>query len=746
MANDNYISVAMGLDVTDLKAGLNEANKQIQEANSQFKKATGGMDDWRKSTEGINAKITQLTSVLDLQRKKLAGLQAEYDKTVASQGENSESARKLRIQMNNLEGVIGATDKELKNYKETLDKASKGEIDLEKVTLKAGKAVEKSGKQAEEAEGGFSVLKGTVATFAGNVLTSLTSKLVEAGKAILGLADSTREYRRILATLETASEDVGVSADFVKDKFADLMGVFNDEDSITEGLNNLLTAGFDEKSLDSITTAIEGASLKWKDTLKFEGISDSLQEWIGSGGANLTGNFAELLERLGYNLEDVQAKTKGMTDEQRRNYAVNLLNSEGLNEVSESYRENNKDMIEAQKANVNYQNAVAEMGAKIEPITTKIREGFTKILEKILELINGVDMEALGASIASAFDKFVNDILPKIVDGIKWIIDNKDTLIAGIVAVGTAFLTWKVVGLITSIITAIKAWTVATEGLTVAQRILNLVMKANPIGIIITAITALVAVIVYCWKNVDGFKEFWVNAWDKMVSGFKTAIKWISDGFSSLIDWFKELGSKIGKAISNAVNTVVNWGKDMVKAGKKAGQDLVDGIVQKVSSIKDKMLEVGTNIVKGIWNGIKNGAKWLKDKITGFAGDVAGWFKKTFKIKSPSRLIEDEVGVYVGQAVVPSTPSALAKVKKNLNNFTGFVSDNLGGIKAGLSDSGNRLSYSGNASNNASNVSNTVSADMHVYYNGTLSRKELKKLENNHYNSIKTRLVNEGVI
>ena len=72
MANESYIGIAMGLDVTDLKAGLSEANKQIQLANSEFKSASSGLEDWTKSTDGLNAKITQLSTVLDLQKRKLA--------------------------------------------------------------------------------------------------------------------------------------------------------------------------------------------------------------------------------------------------------------------------------------------------------------------------------------------------------------------------------------------------------------------------------------------------------------------------------------------------------------------------------------------------------------------------------------------------------------------------------------------------------------------------------------------------
>lgn len=721
MAENNYIGIAMGLDVTDLKAGLSEANKQIQLANSEFKSASTGMEDWTKSSEGLTAKIKQLDTVLGLQRSKLNGLQAEYDKVVQAQGENSEAARRLKVQLNNQQAIVNNTEKEFNNYKKTLEQVEDGSIDLGKVTLKGGKAVEKAGKQAEKAEGGFTVLKGAIATFVGNTLSSLVSGCKNAVTSLLGLSESTREYRQTLATLEAGATDVGVSTDYIKDKFADLMGVFKDQDSVTEGLNNLLTAGFDEKSLDGITKAFEGASLKWKDTLKFEGLSDSLQEWIGSGGANLTGNFAELLERMGYNLEDVKKQTKGMTDEQRRNYAVNILNGKGLDEVSEKYREQNKEMVEAQKANIEWQNTTAKAGAIIEPITTKIREGFTRIVEKLLELTKNIDFEALGVSITNAFSYFIDEVIPKIVSGLQWIIDNKDIILASITGIGSAFLVWKVVSIIQGIITAFKAWKLATDGLTLSQKLLNLVMKANPIGIIISLIAALVAAFIYLWNTSDKFRQFWIDLWEKI----------------------KDICSKAWKAITGFFKDGWKAITEIWSGVKKYFSNKVDEIVSAFSNIKEKFLDIGKNILEGIWSGIKNGKKWLKDKITGFAGNVADWFKDTFQIKSPSKLMEDEVGVYLGQGIGEGVLKSMPYVKKDLSKFSNFVSDNLGGIKNGLA-LGN--SNGTNVSNGSSANSTVVNAGMTVNYNGKLSRKELKQLEKDNYTNIKMKLRREGVV
>ena len=759
MADSNYIGIAMGLDVTDLKTGLSEANKQIQLANSEFKSASSGLEDWTKSTDGLNAKITQLSTVLDLQKRKLAGIQAEYDKTVASQGANSEAARKLKVQLNNQKAVVNTTERELNNYKDTLKQAEEGTLDLETATLRGGKAVAKLGNDAKKSGDGFTVAKGAVAGFIANGLTALVGACKNAVSSILGVVDATKEYRKTLATLDTAANDVGVSTDFIRDKFTSLMGVLGDEASVTEGLNNLLIAGFDESSLDNITKSLEGAALKWKDTLKFEGLADSLQEWIGSSGENLSGNFAELLERMGYSLEEVKEKTAGMTDEQRRNYAMNLLNKEGLDKVSESYRKQNEDMIKSNEANVNWQNTLSKVADKIQPITTKIREGFTKILEKILELTNNVDFDALGEKISKAFDGFINKILPAIIKGLQWIIDNKNIIISGIVGIGAAFVAWKVVGII-------QAATKALQGMTIAQKLLNVAMNANPIGIIITLVSALVSAFMYFWNTSEGFRNFWIDLWNKIKEACAPVIEFIKSTFilawqnikavwDVVVSYFKTLWENI-KLIFSVVKSVLTgdfegaWEgiKNVFSNVKEFFNGVWDKIKEVFSNVGEWFKDVGKNIVTGIWEGIKGAYNWLKEKITGWVGNVAGWFKNVFKIHSPSKLMRDEVGKYVGQGVGVGIVDSLPDVKKNINKFTNFVSDNMGNIKSDLSDFNVSDTLSSRRNSQLSQSSKVVTNNngLTINYNGSLSRKQIRKTEDDYYRSIKLKLKAEGLV
>ena len=603
--NNNEITTTFKADISQFSESISSLKRYISTVNSEFQVATKGSSNWAKSQDGLKAKITQLNRTLQAQEQIVAELEKEFDKVSKEQGENSEAAQKLTIEINKYRASIDKTKSSIEKYNKSLDQLGKEAKD-------SGKSLDDLGNKAKDTGDGFTVAKGAIAGFIANGLSALTGAAKNAVTSILGLADATREYRQTLATLDTAADDAGVNADVMKDKFTDLMGVFNDQDSITEGLNNLLASGFNEDNIDQITQQLEGAALKWKDTLKFEGLADGLQETLATGSA--IGPFAEMLERSGVNLEKFdEGLAKATTEAEKQKYVLDELSKLGLAEVSESYREQNEQMVKAQQANVNYQNAVATMGETIEPITTKIREGFTRIIEKMIELVEGVDFEALAGKIDEAFTKFVDEIIPKIVDGLQWILDNKDSIIAGVAGIGAAFLAWKVVGIIQGIIKAFNAWKLATEGMTIAQRALNLVMKANPIGLVISLIAGLVTAFVILWNKSDAFREFWINLWEKVKNITKKAWSALTDGAKKAWDGIKSVFSKVGSFFSDTFSKAWQKVKDIFSAGGKIFVGIKDGIASAFKSIVNtlisginKIVSIPFNAINKMLNKIRN--------------------------------------------------------------------------------------------------------------------------------------------
>ena len=603
--NNNEITTTFKADISQFSDSISSLKRYISTVNSEFKVATKGSSDWAKSQDGLKAKITQLNRTLQAQEQIVAELEKEYDKVAKEQGENSEAAQKLTIEINKYRATIDKTKSSIEKYNKSLDQLDKGAKDSEK-------SLDKLGKSAEDAGDGFTVAKGAIAGFIANGLTALIGAAKNAATSVLGLADATREYRKTLGTLETVAEDVGISTDYIKEKFIDVASVIGDEDTVTEGLGNLLNAGIVEENMDKMVQAIEGGAIRFKDTLKFEGIADGLQETLATGSA--VGPFAEMLERSSVNLETFDdGLAKCTTEAEKQNYVLDQLSKLGLADVSKSYREQNAQMIEAEKANKQYQDTVAVMGERIEPVTTKIREGFTRIVEKMLELVEGVDFEALAGKIDKAFTKFIDEIIPKMVDGLQWILDNKDAIIAGVAGIGAAFVAWKVTTIIQGVVKAFKAWKLATEGMTIAQRALNLVMKANPVGLVISLIAGLVTAFVILWNKSDAFRKFWINLWENVKKVTKAAWTALTKGAKSAWNGIKSVFSKVGSFFSETFSKAWSKVKSIFSTGGKIFSGIKDGIASAFKSIVNgligginKVVAVPFNAINKMLNKIRN--------------------------------------------------------------------------------------------------------------------------------------------
>jgi phage-related protein len=94
------------------------------------------------------------------------------------------------------------------------------------------------------------------------------------------------------------------------------------------------------------------------------------------------------------------------------------------------------------------------------------------------------------------------------------------------------------------------------------------------------------------------------------------------------------------KIIASLIKGMLQNMGNVATAIKKVGTAILNGI----KSFPSKMLSVGKNIVKGIWEGITGSLSWIKGKIKGWVGNVTKFIKGLFGIKSPSKLFRDEIG------------------------------------------------------------------------------------------------------
>jgi phage-related protein len=188
-------------------------------------------------------------------------------------------------------------------------------------------------------------------------------------------------------------------------------------------------------------------------------------------------------------------------------------------------------------------------------------------------------------------------------------------LSAAILVVNIAMTAW-------SSVTA--AWTTITGIATAAQRLFNLTMLANPIGLIIIAIVALIAIIVLLVKNWDTVTEVVGKVW----KAFKDFVSNAIEALGNLYQSVKNILQSIKDIFTNAFNEIFN-----------KISSVIETIISAFSGLPGKLFDIGKSLATGLWNGLSSMTDWLRNQINAFFGKLVPSFaKKALGISSPSKV------------------------------------------------------------------------------------------------------------
>ena len=270
------------------------------------------------------------------------------------------------------------------------------------------------------------------------------------------------------------------------------------------------------------------------------------------------------------------------------------------------------------------------------PILTDVYTSAKPVIEAFGNAIPGA-LQIAGDIMSGVFNA-IKVVIPPVISLVKFLGDNFSWIgpIAAGLATGIGVLTAAIK--INAAITAIsaggfKAWAAstkiagtATKIFAGAQKILNLVMSANPIGIVIAAVVALGTAFVLLYKKCEPFRKF--------INGIGAGIK---KGFLAVVNWFKgipsffgNLFSKMGEGIKNGFNAVINWFKNLPATFSNIfnrAKNIVDNAVAKIT---EKFPVLGT-ILGGVIGGIKVHFNYLKTIFSNVIGFIKNVFTGNWK-------------------------------------------------------------------------------------------------------------------
>ena len=518
---------------------------------------------------------------------------------------------------------------------------------VESFVDKLAKTSQKSNTSVAQLGQGILTVGGTAKVLAGGVDEMSAALGVLADNGVKSAEGGTALRNIILSltaptdTAASAMKSLGLKVLDVNGNMRPLNDIFNDLNStlstMTQGeQTQVLNKIFNKTDLKSVSALMASTVVNTK----------NLSDGLNALGVETEAN-ADMINYLASTFElgedkatfmEYAIQEMGITVEQASGF-YDLL-SKSVEENGSRFDElkgyiSNADGAAANMAetmNDNLQGKITVLGSSLEGLGIQVYERLEgplktaadTAIESLGNIANSLSNGDLGGSIDKLADAFGNMItkiaegvevwLPRIINGLTWLLDNSNTIATGIVAIGTAIGALKVVNTITSIVNAFKAWKLANEGVTIAQWLLNAAMSANPIGLVIAAITGLVAGLVYLWNTNEGFRnacinawnaikevgenvwgsirDFFIvtipNAWNSLVSWFQNIPSWfkgiwdsvlavfsewgnnIKSFFSetipaiinSVVDWFNELPYKIGYALGTALSNIVKWGTD----------------------------------------------------------------------------------------------------------------------------------------------------------------------------------------
>lgn len=689
------ITIKIGGDTTGLDKALKETNKKSRELESELKAVDkalkldpNNVTLVKQKQDLLKDSIKETKSKLDVLKEAQSQVTAQYKKGEIDAGQYRAFQRELETTKSKLSSLkdekknvnaIGTAFKEAKDKVEpVIKKVEKVGSAIGGATSKAVKFTATLGKidtaMIGKAADGFKKYTQTIGVGLAAVTTALAANV-----------EASREWNSDMTKLKTNAETSGNNFDFMKSKMQDLIAITGESDSSIEALSNLMAVGFSDEQMTPAINALSGAVEKFPDTLKIESLSDSLQETLATGAA--TGQFSELIGRMGDSVDDFNAGLQNCTSEaERQQYALDWLANSGLSEINDEYQSANKSTLDYERASFELQDALASLGTAFTPVMAgakgmaadfltkslpavqKLSGGFTQLFDGVSSLLDAYDSGGLDG---------LTEQIPIVISGLfssasETLAENAPTLITAATTVLTSIiqsLAQSAPSLINSILPSL---------LNGFFGLINALVSTIP-----TLVPELVQGAITLFLGlIDGLNDVIKQLMPMLPSLIKQITDTLIENLPAIIEGGFQLLTglitgltKCTPDLINAIIALIPVITDsltenlpaLVKAGMElivalaqglpqALPDLIDALPEIIGAIIDGFkdvdwLDLGANILKGILNGLVSAVSGIWSVVEDVGSAIIDGFCDFFDIHSPSRVMAKKVGQYLPSGI-----------------------------------------------------------------------------------------------
>jgi len=487
------------------------------------------LGDVNQKTRDLQGELKSVDRLLKLDPGNVE-LLTQKQKLLAEQVDNSrEKLNRLKVAQEQVNAAFAKGDLSEEQYRHFSRQVINAEQDLKKfegqlkdvssTAKKAGVDVKEMGDKLKGVGQGMSI--GVTAPIVGG---------------FAALTEGTRELRMDLGKLEAAFTTAGFTAEQAKDVYFDFYGILGESDTAIEAVNHLSQMAKSQEELSAWTTIATGVYATFGDSLPIGGRTEAANETAKVG--EVTGPLADALNWAGINEDAFNESLASCSSEQERQALIIETLSGLYGDAAAKYREVNAEVIAANEANARLKDSFAILGATLEPILTPIIEKITELVNKFNELSPTMQNVALViAGLAAAIGPLL--------------------IALGMMASGLG----AIVGILPVLGVAFAALT-------------------GPVGLVIAAVAAVIAIGVALYKNWDEIKAFGSRLWEDLKTGW-------TEGMESIKVAWADFGQNIKDTWSNM------WGS----------------VMDKYNSIKADIIGLTTNMIT-----------WVEGKFTSFKG------------------------------------------------------------------------------------------------------------------------------
>lgn len=613
--------------------GLADLQKGYKEATQLSQSYIARLDAEGKTDEANKAKLDSYRNSVEHFTKQLQIQQTELSKVATASGKDSDAYREQEIRVNKTATSLANAKKQLSDLSTSLERPKPmGFLDKIKAQLHGTENAAKETKTSIS-----DIVKGSaIGTGLVSIVGGLSSTLIDAAKQGFNLAKAGKE-------ISENWEHIGVSAKGVKEltgQIGEIRGVSNASGAAVTKL---------QTSIYGLTNGnIKQTKALTNELYAFGKAGGASEDQIVQIGSKLTRIFsASKVNLASFNktfatmpgLKTAIQKASGMTKDafnsalangkitgtQMKQYMLEAANGSG--KAWEKFGETTEGKIAKTKGTwTNFTAAV------MKPLANTALDGLSKGLDRIIGK-NG-QLNATGKQVQSIAGALSQNVGKGIVNAINFIA----THTGAVKAMGIAFATYFAVSKFTKMASTLMTFATgvvnvvrAVKDWTVVQKLLNIVLDANPIGLAVTAVAALTAGFILLYNKCKPFRTF-INGIGKQIkkafAGVPDVIKNVTKWFTKLYSNVKSTFNKITKDIKNAWKTITKGFNSFKKSFKEDWNKFWDSIHDFFKKIWDKSLDLfkkwGKNInsflssfgsgFKKAWNNLWSGVKSIFNK------------------------------------------------------------------------------------------------------------------------------------